>query len=101
MATVTLTIPNEIKAELKKFDWVNWSLTAVSAFKMKSIFEKYMNKEKLSEEDFKFCELIDWHPVDELPLKESFIKELQKIEKKPHTGPLRTPEEFNEWCNSL
>ncbi|MBS3076197.1 hypothetical protein J4481_00450 [Candidatus Pacearchaeota archaeon] len=84
MATVTLTIPDETKAELKKFYWVNWSLTASSLFKMRSIFEKYMHKEKLSKEDFEFCKLINWHPVDELPLKKEYIQEMLKIEKMPH-----------------
>ena len=29
----------------------------------------------------KFCERIDWHPVDELPLKEEFKKEIERRKK--------------------
>ena len=46
---------------------------------IKSIFEKYIKTVKLTKEETEFCEKIDWHPVDELPLKEEFIKKL-----KPH-----------------
>lgn len=85
MATVTLTFPDKTKAELKTFNWVNWSLTAITKFKMKSLFEKYMKKIEFSAEDNKFCELLDWHPVDELPMKEEYIKELLKASNEPST----------------
>ena len=83
MTTVTLTIPDKTKAELQAFPWVNWSPVAITAFRMKSIFEKYMKKKEISKEDWEFCELIDWHPVDELPLKEEYIKKLEEARKAP------------------
>ena len=49
--------------------------------KKKLIFEKYLKIGKVSGEDWQFCEEIDWHPVDELPLKEEFVKKLRKIRK--------------------
>ncbi len=49
----------------------------------KDIFERFMKTGEITDEDWKFCEEINWHPVDELPLKESFIKELEKREKEP------------------
>ena len=61
MATLTVSIPDELKK--------------------KEIFEEFIKTGKLSDEDWKFCERIDWHPVDELPLKESFVKRLQEAEK--------------------
>ena len=32
MASVTLTIPEDIKSELKRFSWINWSEVAREAF---------------------------------------------------------------------
>lgn len=32
MATVTLTISDDIKSELKRFSWINWSEVAREAF---------------------------------------------------------------------
>lgn len=32
MASVTLTIPDDVKAELKRFSWINWSEVAREAF---------------------------------------------------------------------
>ena len=49
MATLTVSIPDELK---------------------KDIFERYVKTGELSDEDGIFCERIDWHPVDELPLKD-------------------------------
>lgn len=77
MATVTLSISEEFKAELKSFPWVNWSEFAREEATKKMIFEKYVKTGELSDEDWAFCEKIDWHPVDELPLKKSYIKKIE------------------------
>ena len=45
------------------------------------IFEKFMKSKNLTKEELNFCEINDWHPVDELPLKEEFIEEMKKIRK--------------------
>ena len=79
MATLTVSIPAELK---------------------KDIFERYIKTGELSDEDWMFCERIDWHPVDELPLKESFVKELEKARDEP-SGKSMTLEEFNKWCDEL
>ena len=47
----------------------------------KIIFEKYVKTKTVSDKDWAFCEKIDWHPVDELPLKKEFVKELQRARK--------------------
>lgn len=47
----------------------------------KLIFETYIQSGTLSDEEWEFCEKTDWHPVDELPLKEKFKKELEKRKK--------------------
>jgi hypothetical protein len=61
MATLTVSIPDELKK--------------------KDIFERYIKTGELSDEDWMFCERIDWHPVDELPLKEEFVKRLKEARK--------------------
>ena len=44
-------------------------------------FEKYLQTGKLTKEENEFCEKIDWHPVDELPVKEEYIQKLKKAKK--------------------
>ena len=65
-----------------------------------SIFERFIESRTLSADDQEFCDKIDWHPVDELPLKKEFVEELIKSSKKPH-GKAMTIDEFNKRCESL
>ena len=81
MVSVTLSITDQFKEQLKYFQWVNWSEIAKEETKKKLIFERYMKSGKVSDEDWRFCEKIDWHPVDELPIKKEFIEKLKKIKK--------------------
>jgi len=78
MVSVTVAITEDAKEELKSLGWVNWSELAREDAKKKVIFDNYMRTGKITDEEWKFCEEIDWHPVDELPLKESYKKELEK-----------------------
>lgn len=79
MASVTLCITDQFKEQLKHFQWVNWSEIAKEETRKKLVFEKYLKTGELSDEDWEFCDKIDWHPVDELPLKEEFIEKLSRI----------------------
>lgn len=81
MASVTLSITEEFKEQLKQFQWVNWSEIAKEETMKKIIFEKYVKTGKVSDEDWVFCEKIDWHPVDELPIKKEYVEKLKKIKK--------------------
>lgn len=83
MASITLPVSDQFKDQLKKFSWINWSEIAREETMKKIIFENYIKTGKLSDEDWAFCEKIDWHPVDELPLKEEFKKEMEKRKKVP------------------
>ena len=83
MVSVTLSVSDEFKKEIKSFPWVNWSEIAKEEANKKRIFEEFLKTRKLSDEDWEFCEQIDWHPVDELPLKESFVKKLEERKKGP------------------
>ena len=81
MVSVTLSVTDQFKEELKHFQWVNWSEIAKEETKKKLIFEKYLKTKEVSDEDWKFCDEIDWHPVDELPVKEEYLEKLKKIRK--------------------
>jgi len=81
MASLTLSVSEEFKDKLKAFLWVNWSEIAREEAMKKLIFENYLKSGDLMDEEWEFCEKIDWHPVDELPLKDEFKKELEKRKK--------------------
>ena len=81
MASLTLSVSEEMRNQLKTFLWVNWSEIAREEAIKKLIFENYIKTGDLSDEEWAFCEKIDWHPVDELPLKEDFKKEMERRKK--------------------
>lgn len=81
MASLTLSVSDEFKNQLKTFMWVNWSEIAREETMKKLIFEDYIKTGSITDEEWEFCEKIDWHPVDELPLKEEFRKELERRKK--------------------
>lgn len=81
MTSLTLSVSDEFKDQLKALQWVNWSEIAREEAMKKLIFENYMKTGKITDEEWKFCEKIDWHPVDELPLKEEYVKKLERIKK--------------------
>ncbi len=81
MASITLSVTEEMKSELKSFVWVNWSEIAREEAIKKIIFENYLRAGALSDEEWAICDKIGWHPVDELPLKEEFQKELERRRK--------------------
>lgn len=81
MASLTLAVDQGFRNSLKEFIWVNWSEIAREEAMKKLILENYLKTGHITDEEWKFCEKIDWHPVDELPLKEEFKKELEKRKK--------------------
>ncbi len=81
MTSLTLSVSDELKNEIKEFIWVNWSEIAREESLKRLIFENYIKTGELTDEEWEFCEKIDWHPVDELPLKEEFKRKLEKIKK--------------------
>ena len=60
---------------------VNYTKREKDEILKRYIFEKYIKTKKLSKEENDFCEKIDWHPTDELPLREELIAKLKKIRK--------------------
>ena len=81
MACITISVEEKLKERLSRFPWVNWSEIGREEILKRYIFEKYIKTKKLTKKEYNFCKRIDWHPVDELPLKEEFIEELKKIRK--------------------
>ena len=81
MASITLSVSQELRNQLKQFLWVNWSEVAREETIKKLIFENFIKTGTITDEEWEFCEKIDWHPVDELPVSEKFKKELEKRRK--------------------
>ncbi len=100
MACITVPLEESLRQRMDAFLWVNWSEAGREDVLKRDIFERYIKTRKLSKEDEEFCERIDWHPVDELPLKKEFIEELEKS-KSEHCSKPMTVEEFNKWCDEL
>ena len=92
MASITLSVSEEFKARIMSFPWINWSEISREESRKKEIFEEYMKSHKLSPEDQEFCDKIDWHPVDELPMKKEFIEELKKARNEPAGKPMTLKE---------
>ncbi len=84
MAGITVPLEESFRHRMEAFPWVNWSEAGREDVIKRDIFERYLKTRKLSKEDEEFCERIDWHPVDELPLKKEFIEELKKAESGSH-----------------
>ena len=55
MPTATLTIPDNVKAEVQRFSWINWSEVARQAFMQKiedmEFLRRFKEKSKLTESD--------------------------------------------------
>ena len=81
MVSLTLSVSDEFKNQLRSFMWINWSEIAREEAMKKLIFENYIKTGSITDEEWEFCERIDWHPVDELPIKEEFKKEMEKRRK--------------------
>ena len=96
MVSITLSLSEKFKNQLKSFLWVNWSEIAREEVLKKVIFEKYLKTGEVSDDDWNFCEKIDWHPVDELPLKEEFRKKLLERRKGPFLKFRSVDEIFNK-----
>lgn len=81
MVSITVPLEETFKTRMDKFSWINWSEVGREESLKKEIFEKYVRTGQLSDEDWEFCEKTDWHPVDELPLREEYVKKLKSARK--------------------
>jgi len=76
MTSLTFAVPNEVRSEMKKLSWINWSELAnkelVEELKLQEMlkeFKKIVSKSKLTEEGAK--ELADI-------INEGMVKDLKK-----------------------
>ncbi len=99
MPNITVPLDESFKRRLESFPWVNWSEVGREEILKRDIFDRYARTRVLSCKDEEFCENIDWHPVDELPLREEFVEKLKAAEKGGHRE--MTAEEFSKWCDEL
>lgn len=101
MACITVPVEDSFKKRMAAFPWVNWSEVGREETLKREIFERYLKMRRLSREEEEFCEKIDWHPVDELPLKAEYIEKLKRISKEPSKGKSMSPEELKKWLDEL
>lgn len=96
MVSITVPLDRSFKKRLDKFSWINWSEVGREETLKKDIFDRYIKTGEVTDEDWEFCEKIDWHPVDELPLKKEFKKELKQRKKGPFIKLNSVKELFEE-----
>jgi len=100
MACITISVDKTFKERLSRFSWINWSEIGREELMKRYLFEKYMKTGELSKDEEKFCEHIDWHPVDELPIKKEFVKKLDDIRKGGLSKPMK-PDQLKQWFKEL
>ena len=72
-----------------------WSNITQDEHHKKEISERFLKTGAITDEDWTYCDSIDWHLVDELPLKDSFIKEIQS-RKEEKAVRYKSVDEFSE-----
>lgn len=101
LAAITLSVPNELKREMDKTDWINWSSVARKAFVSTLTDLQRLNTMK------KIEEISEISPNDNRMVRDSVvnstIRKTKKAEKNLRSGKtkLLSPKEFNEWCEKL
>jgi hypothetical protein len=81
VVSINLALEEHIIKEMLAYHHINWSAVARMEANKKRIFEQYMKTKDMTDEDANFCENIDWHPVDELPIRKEFIKKINILQK--------------------
>ena len=68
---------------------------AVVKLLKQDISNRYKETREVTEEDWEFCEAIDWHPVDELLPKPEHVELLKKsLSEEPTGRTYKSAEEF-------
>ncbi|MFA4820465.1 MAG: hypothetical protein WC613_05935 [Candidatus Aenigmatarchaeota archaeon] len=85
---ITLSVSGELEKLVKEHPEIKWTelarkgmLSEAKNLKKLSLLRKFVDKEPISEDDFKWMDEHDWHPVDEMKLKPEFVKDVQKRSK--------------------
>ena len=90
MTESTIKLPKELQSEAAS----KLLGKALIEILKQDIFKRYKETGEVTDEDWEFCDKIDWHPVDELPLKPEHIEKLKKALKEPTGKVYSTAEEF-------
>ena len=101
MGTITLSVPDKLKSEMDKTDWINWSSVARHAFaeRLSDIKELELKK--------KIREISEISDDDTREVKESVVravvKSVEETSKRLKSGKIKpiTGDEFNKWCDSI
>lgn len=101
MGTITLSVPDELKAEMSSSDWVNWSSVARRAFAetLADVEELKMLK--------KVREISEISDDDKREVREDVVKEVvastERTIAELESGKRKamTIDEFHKWCDSL
>ena len=100
MGTITLSVPDELKSEMDRTDFINWSSVARKAFleALKDIKKLELLK--------KLREISEISEDDKREIKDSLVKEVvdsvEKVSKDIKSGKIKPKslKEFNDFCNS-
>ena len=72
----------EIVKTNRHIKWTEIARKAIreEAIKLKKmeLLSKYLDKKPITAQEWKLMDKIDWHPVDEVELKDSFVKDIIK-----------------------
>ena len=90
MAELTISLPEELRTKMGSRLLGRVLIRLIK----QDIFERYKQTGEVTDEDWEFCEKIDWHPVDELPPKPEHIEELKRRLKEETGKVYGSAEEF-------
>ena len=101
MGTITLSVPDELKARMDRTDFINWSSIARRAFAemLEDVKELELNK--------KVKEISEIADDDKREVREDVAKEvvrsIEETSRRLKSGKIKpkTLEEFNKWADSL
>ncbi len=94
MSTLTIPIDDKLYDRVQSFSWVRWSKVVQDGIRKRKIREVYLREKSISEADVAFCEEVDWHPVDELPIRQEVIDKLKKSNKRSLAAVRNVSEAF-------
>jgi len=81
MPNMIMPLDDNFEKGMSLFPEINWSEIAREEWIKKEMFERYLKTGEITDEDWEYCEKIDWHTVDELPLREEFVERMKQVAK--------------------
>jgi hypothetical protein len=88
MSNVTLYVPDEVKQKMDAHSEIKWSevvrkavLEKLKQLKKLELLRKYVEKEPFTDNDLRWMDENDWHPVDEQQMKLGFVQDTKQRSK--------------------